>query len=80
VQAATAGAVSYTAEAQGDLDGNGTPSEFGYIHPVAGGTTGPAAAVATTCATTGIYNPATAGVDLLNTVGPCTNQDGQSLF
>jgi type IV pilus assembly protein PilA len=79
VTAAATGAVSYTIEALGNLDGNTVTSDFGYIHPVAGGTTGPAGGM-NTCAGTGVYNPATAAQDLLNTVGPCEALDGQSEF
>jgi len=79
VTAAATGAVSYTVEALGNLDGNTTTSDFGYIHPVAGGTTGPAG-VLSTCAAGGVYNPSSGAQDLLNTVGPCEALDGQSEF
>jgi type IV pilus assembly protein PilA len=80
VTAAPTGAVSYTIEALGDLDGNvAATSDFGYIHPVAGGTTGPAGALGT-CVAAGVYNPSSAAQDLLNTVGPCEALDGQSEF
>jgi hypothetical protein len=32
------------------------------------------------CPATGIYDAGTIMNDLLNTVGPCTNADGQSVF
>jgi len=70
---------SYTLAATGDLDGNGTQSAFGYIHPKPGATAG-LAPVMGTCVGTGTYNAGTAAQDLLNTVGPCTSADGQSLF
>ena len=69
---------SYTAGAVGDLDGNTTTSNYGYIHPVPGGTAGQAGPFA--CAAGGVYNPATLATDLLNTVGPCGSLDGQSEF
>jgi type IV pilus assembly protein PilA len=80
VSAAT-GAASYQIGASGNLDGNaaGTESDYGYVHPAPGATTGPGAPLGT-CANTGVYNPATTNQDLLNTVGPCTNLDGQSEF
>jgi type IV pilus assembly protein PilA len=76
---AVTGGSSYTLSATGDLDANGTPSDYGYIHPQPGATAGLAPAMGT-CAATGVYNPATAGTDLLNTVGPCASLDGQSEF
>jgi type IV pilus assembly protein PilA len=71
-------AIDYAAGATGDLDGDGQPSDFGYIHPVPGG----AASTGTpnACPNTGVYNPATLVNDLLNTVGPCNAQSGQSWF
>jgi len=71
-------AIDYAAGATGDLDGDGTPSDFGYVHPVPGG----AASTGTpnACPNTGVYNPATLVNDLLNTVGPCNPQSGQSWF
>jgi type IV pilus assembly protein PilA len=71
---------SYTLGATGDLDGNGGPtSDYGYVHPAPGGVTGLAPVIGT-CAGTGVYNPASAAQDLLNTVGPCEPLDGQSEF
>jgi type IV pilus assembly protein PilA len=74
---------SWTADASGDLDGNvasgGLTSDYGYIHPAPGGTAGLAGTLGA-CPTTGVYNPASAANDLLNTVGPCGQFDGQSEF
>ncbi len=70
---------SYSIAALGDLDGNATPSDYGYIHPVPGGAAGTAPPFGA-CAVTGVYNPATVASDLLNTVGPCAALDGQSEF
>jgi type IV pilus assembly protein PilA len=69
----------WSASATGDLDATGaaTQSSFGYIHPLPGGAVGVASAA---CAATGVYNPATALPDLLNTVGPCNATSGQSVF
>ena len=76
---AGATASAFSASAQGDLDADGTPSNFGYIHPAVAA--GPGIAVLFgTCATTGTWDAATAAADLLNTVGPCTAVDGQSVF
>jgi type IV pilus assembly protein PilA len=79
VTAATGGGSSYTISATGDLDANGTPSDYGYIHPAPGSTAGLAPAMGT-CATTGVFNAGTNAQDLLNTVGQCEALDGQSEF
>jgi prepilin-type N-terminal cleavage/methylation domain-containing protein len=70
-------AAAFTAGARGDLDGNGAFSEFGYVHPIAGLPAGVASALAVTCSPNGVYNPN--GLQL-ETVGPCTAQDGTSLY
>jgi len=75
----TASGASYTLGASGDLDGNGTQSAFGYVHPAPGATAGMAASVGT-CTGAGVLDPTTGAPGLLNTVGPCTSQDGQSVF
>jgi type IV pilus assembly protein PilA len=68
--------IDYSAGANGDLDADGAPSAFAYVHPVPGG----AGVVVLTCTAGGVYNASTLVNDLLNTVGPCTANDGQSLF
>jgi type IV pilus assembly protein PilA len=74
---------AWTADAVGDLDGNvgggGLTSDYGYVHPAPGLTAGLAGAMGT-CPTTGVYNPSSLANDLLNTVGPCGQFDGQSEF
>jgi prepilin-type N-terminal cleavage/methylation domain-containing protein len=70
-------AAAFTAGARGDLDGNGAPSEFGYVHPIAGMSAGVASGLAPTCSPNGVFNPN--GLQL-ETVGPCTAQDGSSLY
>jgi type IV pilus assembly protein PilA len=71
---------SYSADAQGDLDGNAPTdtSDYGYIHPAPGAAAGQAGGFGV-CAGTGVFDPA-GGAGLLNTVGPCTGLDGQSEF
>ena len=70
---------AYGLGAIGDLDGDGAIfSDFGYIHPDAGGAT--QAPGNNACADTGVYNAATNAADLLNTVGPCGSLDGQDEF
>jgi type IV pilus assembly protein PilA len=72
---------SFAAEAEGDLDGDATRSDFAYIHPALGTAAGPPLGIsAGDCQSTGIYNHATSAWDLVNTVGPCTPLDGQSEF
>jgi type IV pilus assembly protein PilA len=72
-----ASAAAFTAGARGDLDGNGTPSEFGYVHPIAGLSAGVASGLALTCSPNGVFNPN--GLQL-ETVGPCTAHDGSSRY
>jgi type IV pilus assembly protein PilA len=68
---------AFTVGARGDLDGNGTPSEFGYVHPIPGLSAGVASSLITTCSPNGVFNPN--GLQL-ETPGPCTAQDGSSLY
>jgi type IV pilus assembly protein PilA len=70
-------AVAFTAAARGDLDGNGVPSEFGYVHPIPAASGGVASSLAATCSTNGVFSPN--GLQL-ETVGPCTAWDGTSLY
>ena len=70
---------SYTLEAQGDLDGGGLTSDWGYIHPDAGGAVNSGPSM-TNCPNTGVFNAATAANDLLDTVGACDQDDGQADF
>jgi type IV pilus assembly protein PilA len=74
---------SYTIDASGDLDGNlaggGATSDYGYIHPAPGLSVGQAGNFGA-CVGGGVFNPASGLQDLLNTVGPCNNLDGQSEF
>jgi type IV pilus assembly protein PilA len=68
----------FAASAVSDLDGDTNLAQFGYIHPVPGAANSSAAP--TNCAATGVYNAATGLSDLLNAVGPCDAQSGQSVF
>ena len=70
-------ASSFTSEAIGDTDGDTTVSAFGYVHAAPGI---PVGLPGTFCAATGVFNAATAGADLMNTVGPCRATDGNSVF
>jgi prepilin-type N-terminal cleavage/methylation domain-containing protein len=68
---------AFTAGARGDLDANGVPSEFGYVHPLPGATAGVASALVPTCSVNGVFNP---NALQLETVGPCTAFDGTARF
>jgi prepilin-type N-terminal cleavage/methylation domain-containing protein len=68
---------AFTAGALGDIDGNGVPSEFGYVHPIAGATAGIASTLVASCSVNGTYNP---NALQLETVGPCTAVDGTARF
>ena len=71
----------FTADAVSDIDNDGTNNQWGYVKGLdptglaaVGGVIGPA------CAATGTYNQATMNKDLLETVGPCDQVSGQSVF
>ena len=68
---------AFTAGALGDIDGNGVPSEFGYVHPIAGATAGIASTLVPSCSVNGTYPP---NALQLETVGPCTAVDGTARF
>jgi len=70
---------NFSAGAEGDLDADGTTSDFGYIRPAVLAGPGIAPPISQ-CAATGVFNPATSGQDLLATVGPCEAADGQNEF
>jgi type IV pilus assembly protein PilA len=75
-------AVQFHAAAHSDLDGDGTLNDWAYVKPPAGGVayTGNAPGVGTTCAASGVLNPVTGALDLIATVGPCSDGMGQSTF
>jgi type IV pilus assembly protein PilA len=77
VSYASATPTLYTVHGTSDIDGNGANNEWGYVHAPPGVTVGIALG---TCAATGVYNGVTMMQDLMNTTGPCTAADGQSLF
>ena len=69
----------YTAEAAGDLDGNGSPSFFAYVKPAAGTGVGLDGVLpGTTCVGTGVYSAGSGGA--LATAGPCDAASGRSRF
>jgi type IV pilus assembly protein PilA len=69
--------VAFTVGALGDLDGNGVPSEFGYVHPIPGASAGVASLLVPSCSVNGTFNP---NALQLETVGPCTAVDGTARF
>lgn len=70
---------NFSAGAEGDLDADGTNSDFGYIRPAVLAGPGIAPPIST-CVATGVFNPATNAQNLLATVGPCAAADGQNEF
>jgi len=79
VQAPSSGAPQFTAEAIADIDGNGVPSEWAFVKPVPGAASG-LSGVVSSCAGTGVWDPAASSPSLLETVGPCDAVSGQSEF
>ena len=74
-------AAEFMAVAHADIDGDATNQEWAYVKPVPGGAAyGGAAASITSCSANGVYDPITGGVTLLETVGPCDANSGQSVF
>jgi type IV pilus assembly protein PilA len=69
------GGTSFTADAAGDLDGDGMPQIWGIVHPDAGGTT-----VVGARGCTGAYDPVTGLSDRTSMVGPCGALDGRTLY
>jgi len=80
VYLATISGTAYSLGAQGDLDQGGATSDFGYIHLDPNGATA-GDPFGQGCAG-GVYNPGAvpAGTPLPNTVGPCSQNDGQDDF
>jgi len=69
--------VSFTAEGMSDIDDDDVGNVWGYIKPDGADNrvAGPAG-----CPVTGVYNAVTDSNDLTETVGPCSNVMGQSVF
>ena len=70
---------AFTAAAEGDLDADGVLSNFGYVHPATAAGPGVAPPFGP-CVNTGTWDATMGTPTLLNTVGPCTAVDGQSVF
>jgi len=69
----------FTIEAAADLDTNGAPAFFGYVHP-SGGAGIDGQLPGSTCTGTGVYNHSTGSKTLTASAGPCDGQSGRSLF
>ena len=69
----------YTADAQSDIDNDGTNNSWGYVKGI--DSLGSSAVAGNfNCLATGTYSAATMNVDQLETVGPCNAMSGQSVF
>ena len=73
--------LGYTIDATGDLDGDTTTSDFGYVHPSPSDGVAPAG-LGGNCLATGVWDPTAAvpAATLFNAVGPCGANDGRSEF
>ena len=69
----------YTADAAADIDNDGTLQSWGYVHPDANGNAAAGILGSTPCGVTGVWS-GVVGANQLNTVGPCNQGDGQSVF
>ena len=67
---------TYTAEAASDIDDDGTANWWGYVKPDVNGIVIPG----TTCVATGTWDAVNQAQSLLETVGPCGQFDGQTIF
>ena len=72
----------FHAVASADLDNNATNQDWGYVKPIAGAATfgGAAPTASLLCVNSGVYNATSQAQDLLETVGPCDANSGQSEF
>jgi len=73
----------FHAVASADLDNNATLQDWGYVKPITGALAyGGAAPVGAgvLCVPAGVYNATSQAQDLLETVGPCDANSGQSEF
>jgi type IV pilus assembly protein PilA len=73
----------FTGAARADIDGDASAELWGYIKALPDGTNGQASTltgVLGVCPGTGVYNASNPADPLLETVGPCDAQSGQSVF
>jgi len=76
--AGSAGLVRFTAEARGDIDGDGNPSFWAFVKPVAGVGGLDGSFPETSCTGTGVYHQGSPGA--LELPGPCDRLSGRSVF
>jgi len=75
------GLTRYTAEAAADIDGDGLPSFYAFVRPASGQSAGLAGTLpGTTCAGSGVFNPASGAKDALRVAGPCDGASGKTEF
>ena len=71
----------YHAVASADLDNNTTLQDWGYVKGIGSlAYAGPAPGIGLLCVPGGVYNASSQAQDLLETVGPCDANSGQSEF
>lgn len=74
-----AAAPRFSADARGDVDGDGVFSYYGYVRPSPGQAAGlPGAIPGTTCQGLGVFVPG--GGLAVNVPGPCDQQSGVNRF
>jgi len=72
---------SGTAEASADIDADGAPSFFAYVSPARGQLTGLDGPLpGTSCAGTGVFDPASGAKNATHTPGPCDAGSGKIEF
>lgn len=70
----------FTAEARGDVDGDGGFSYFAYVRPIRGQASGLDGVIpGTTCRGTGVFTPS-GGANVLNVPGPCDRRSSATEF
>jgi type IV pilus assembly protein PilA len=79
ISADAQGGGRFTAEAAGDIDADGTPSFFGYVKPF-GGSGIDGRLDGSTCAGTGVFNPASGSKSAKRVAGPCDGSSGRGVF
>ena len=72
------GLTRFTAEARGDIDGNGAASFWGFVKPIRGGGLG-GLFPGTTCVGTGVVAAGSSG-NALEVPGPCDSSSGRTVF
>jgi prepilin-type N-terminal cleavage/methylation domain-containing protein len=73
------GNTAYTIAARSDLDGDGVYKTLGYVK-ASGGTGVGVVGPFSTCAATGVLDPASLVPDRLNLIGPCDVSSGASVY